>query len=210
MDDMSRHNHDSQESVTRFSMKYILGLDISTSVVGAAIVDPETLALKGLFYVNLTKEKGMINKISALKIELEKYTPMIGHVAIEEPLVMFKEGFSRAQVLSLLSQFNGMCQFLTFLLYKSEPVMYNVNSARKLSYGDLKFPKGCKRKELVQERSAKEYPDIDWPMKKTGRLKDECFDMADAIVIARAHAVALKNATKTAPVDFSEEEYDDK
>lgn len=29
-------------------------------------------------------------------------------------------------------------------------------------------------------------------MKKTGKLKDECFDMADAIVISRAHAEVLR------------------
>lgn len=141
--------------------KFILGLDISTSVVGGALIDPDTKELKKLFYVNLTKEKGLLNKIKALKVELQKYEGMVSHVAIEEPLVMFKEGFSRAQVLSLLSQFNGMCQLLAFLLYNCDPVMYNVNSARKLAYPTLKFPSGSKRKELVQEASAEAYPEVD-------------------------------------------------
>ncbi len=173
-------------------MGYVLGLDISTSTVGAAIIDEDTDELKSLFYVSLKKEKGLLKKISHLKMELEKYTDIVDHVAIEEPLVMFKEGFSRAQVLSMLSQFNGMGQFLTFLLYKTEPVMYNVNSARKMSFPDLKFPRGTKRKELVQERVASVYPEVEFPLKRTGRLKDECFDMADAVVIARAHTKALR------------------
>ncbi len=176
---------------------YVLGLDVSTSVVGGAIVDVETNELKGLFYVKLDKEKGLLNKIKVLKVELQKYEDIIEHVAIEEPLVMFKEGFSRAQVLSLLSQFNGMAQLITFLLYNCDPVMYNVNSARKLAYPNLKFPSGSKRKELVQEACAKEYPSVDWPMKKTGRLKDECFDMSDAIVIARAHAEVLRRESNS-------------
>jgi hypothetical protein len=174
-------------------MALVLGLDISTSTVGAAIVDSETDELKSLFYVSLAKEKGLINKIKMLKMELAKYDGIVEHVAIEEPLVMFKEGFSRAQVLSLLSQFNGMCQFLVFLLYNADPVMYNVNSARKLAYPDLKFHAGEKRKELVQERSSRTYPEVDWPLKRTGNLKDECYDMADAIVIARAHAAVLRS-----------------
>lgn len=175
---------------------YVLGLDISTSIVGGAIIDKEDKSLKGLFYVDLSKEKGLLNKIKALKIELQKYDGLIGHVAIEEPLVMFKEGFSRAQVLSLLSQFNGMCQLLTFLLYNTEPVMYNVNTARKLSYPNLKFPAGEKRKELVQIECAKLYPEVDWPMKRTGKFKDEVFDMADAISIALCHVKCMKNDTR--------------
>jgi len=176
---------------------YVLGLDISTSIVGGAIIDKEDKSLKGLFYVDLSKEKGLLNKIKALKIELQKYDGLIGHVAIEEPLVMFKEGFSRAQVLSLLSQFNGMCQLLTFLLYNTEPVMYNVNTARKLSYPNLKFPAGEKRKELVLHEAQKIYPEVDFPLKKTGKFKDQCYDMADAIVISRAHVEGLNHESNT-------------
>ena len=178
-------------------MGYILGLDISTSTVGACILDSETDEIKSLFYISLKKEKGLLNKIRLFKNELEAQGITPDHVAIEEPLVMFKEGFSRAQVLSMLSQFNGMSQFLTFLLYNTEPVMYNVSTARKLSFPDLKFPRGSKRKELVQERVAKEYPEIDFPLKRTGKLKDECYDMCDAVVIARAHAEALRNGNES-------------
>ena len=173
--------------------EYVLGLDISTSTVGCAIIDAETDEIKSLFYISLKKEKGLLNKIRIFKRELEECPITPNHVAIEEPLVMFKEGFSRAQVLSMLSQFNGMAQFLTFLLYNTDPVMYNVNTARKLSYPDLKFPRGCKRKELVQERTAQEYPELDFPLKRTGRLKDECYDMCDAVVIARAHSKVLRD-----------------
>lgn len=175
-------------------MSYVLGLDVSTSTVGAAIVDRDTLELKSLFYVSLKKEKGLVNKARYLKNELQRYDTVIDDVAIEEPLVMYKEGFSRAQVLSLLSQFNGMSQLLAFFIYDREPVMYNVNTARKLAFPDLKFPVGSKRKELVLDRVSKEYPEVEFPLKRTGNLKDECFDMADAVVIARAHANELRNA----------------
>jgi len=171
---------------------YVLGLDVSTSVVGCAIVDADTDELKGLFYVSLKKEKGLLNKIKVLKGELSKYDGMIQHVAIEEPLVMFKEGFSMAQVLSLLSRFNGMTELLCFLLYNVDPFMYNVNNIRKVAFPNLKFPKGCKRKELVREACAELYPDVDWPLKRTGKFKAECFDLSDAIAVARCHCINLK------------------
>lgn len=176
-------------------MGLILGLDISTSTVGAAIIDEDTDEIKSLFYVSLKKEKGLLNKIKLLKNELQKQELPISHVAIEEPLVMFKEGFSRAQILSLLSQFNGMSQFLVFLLYNVDPIMYNVNNARKRSFPELKFPKGKKRKELVQEAVAEAYPDVDFPLKRTGKMKDECYDMCDAVVIARAHSQAMRESS---------------
>lgn len=170
---------------------FILALDVSTSVVGGALINRDTKELGGLFYVNLSKEKGLLNKIKALKVELQKYDGMVCGVAIEEPLVMFKKGFSRAQVLSLLSQFNGMCQLLTFLLYNCEPMMYNVNHVRKMAFPSLSFPAGCKRKELVQEACAKLYPDVDWPLKKNGQLKDECYDIADAMAVALCHIAEM-------------------
>jgi hypothetical protein len=183
-------------------MGYILGLDISTSVVGAAIVDSETDELKGLFYISLKKQKGLINKAKALQMELQKYVDIVDEVAIEEPLVAFKEGYSSAQVLSLLSRFNGMGQLISFLLYNTEPVMYNVASARSQALPSLKWPKGVKRKIIVQECVAKLYPDVDWPKKPKAKkpdgspqLKDECFDMADAVVIARAHSKAIRDGS---------------
>jgi hypothetical protein len=173
--------------------RIILGLDISTSTIGMCGMDME-YGLKFLSYVSLKKQNGLFIKADAFKDELIKYEGMVSNVAIEEPLVMYKEGFSRAQILSKLSQFNGMCSMLAYFIYKSEPVYYNVSTARKMSFPDMKFPKGINRKEVVQARVAQEYPEVDWPLKpKAGVLKDECFDMADAVIIARAHVKELKN-----------------
>lgn len=171
----------------------ILGLDISTSVIGTAVLDENDLKLHELSYISLKKEKGLFNKALAFKDELEKYDGIIDHVAIEEPLVMFKEGFSMAQILAMLSQFNGMCQMLTYFLYNQEPVLYNVNTARKLAIPEMKFPKGSDRKSVVLENVARLYPDVDWPLgPRSGKLKKECFDMADSAIIALAHAKTLR------------------
>ena len=72
--------------------------------------------------------------------------------------------------------------------------MYNVGTIRKTAFPSLKFPRGCKRKELVQQECANLYPDVDWPLKRTGKLKDENYDMADAFVVAMA---GYKNLNKT-------------
>jgi len=178
-------------------MNYVLGLDISTTTVGYCIMD-SNFNLHELSYIKLDKIDGLINKAIALQTVLQSYTDIVTDVSIEEPLVRFKEGYSSAQVLSMLSQFNGMCNILTHFVYNVTPVLYNVSNARKLAFPNMKFPTGCHRKEVVRTRVAQEYTNIDWPFKHkaknpdgTPKLKDECWDMADALVISRCHVVSL-------------------
>lgn len=176
-------------------MELILGLDISTSVVGYCIIDKEG-HLHDLSYIQLSKINDLFDKAEAVAEILNEYNSLIKHIAIEEPLVMFQEGFSRAQILSKLSMFNGMTSMMTKFIYNQTPIYYNVNTARKLALPDLKFPKGANRKELVRLEIAKKYPDIDWPAisrgKNIGNPRKECFDMADAAVIALAHLEKIK------------------
>lgn len=169
-------------------MRTVLGLDVSTSIAGGCIMDVDTLEILSLFAVDMRKDATLVQKARHLARDLEAYTAATRVVGIEAPLMMFAAGGSSAQVISLLSQMNGMAQLISANLFNVEPVMVNVATARKLAFPDLKFPKGLKRKLLVQQRVAKEYPGIEWKRKKTGTLADECFDMADAIVIARAMA----------------------
>lgn len=172
---------------------FTLGLDVSTSVVGYAVLGSNA-ELHETGYVSISKIKGLSYKAEALKKELEKYVGIIGEVAIEEPLIKYKDGFSRAQVISLLSQFNGMAQFICYDLYKVNPVMYNVNSIRSIAFPGLKFPGGCNRKELVRQQVALEYPEIDWLYRPKAtnldgsyKYKDEMYDISDAIAVAKCH-----------------------
>lgn len=176
-----------------------LGLDISTSTIGYCIVDSDK-KLISMSYVKLASVKDLFEKVTMFQEVLMKYKGLITHVAIEDPLVMFQPGFSRAQILSLLSRFNGMCSTVAYFVYSKVPVYYNVNHARKLALPNMKFTKGCDRKQVVLEHISRMYPDVDWPRKPkatnsdgTFKLKDECFDMADAAVIALAHVEAMRS-----------------
>lgn len=150
-------------------------------------------------YVKLSNVKGLFEKAVLFKDVLSEYKGLITHIAIEDPLVMFQPGLSRAQILSLLSRFNGMCSTVAYFVYNKVPVYYNVNHARKLALPNMKFTKGCDRKQIVLEHISKLYPDVEWPRKPkalnsdgTFKLKDECFDIADAAVIALAHLEAMR------------------
>lgn len=175
-----------------------LGLDISTSTIGYCIVDSNR-NLISMSYVKLASVKDLFEKVSMFREVLLQYKGLITYVAIEDPLVMFQPGFSRAQILSLLSRFNGMCSTVAYFVYNKVPVYYNVNHARKLALPNMKFTKGCDRKQIVLEHISKLYPNVDWPRKPKAtnadgslKLKDECYDMADAAVIALAHVEAMR------------------
>ena len=135
----------------------------------------------------------ILEKVRKFHEVLDQYKDFIVDIAIESPNVMFSEGRSTAQVLSLLSMFNGMCQSACFLLYNIKPTMYNVNTAR--SACGVKFPKGSNRKEVVRDFVSGFWSEIDWPVmtkgKNIGSPRKECFDMADSAIIALCHVRKL-------------------
>jgi len=183
-------------------MRYILGLDISTSVVGYTIID-ETGKLHEMSYVKLNgfDKDDLFGKAEAVQKILYEYKDVVTDVAIEEPLVMFQPGMSRAQILSKLSMFNGMISISSKFIYNCTPMLYNVNHARKTAFPNLKFPKGCDRKETVMLRVAEEHPEVDWPVmtrgKSIGSPRKECFDMADSYIIAKCRLEKLRNESQT-------------
>jgi hypothetical protein len=184
----------------------VLGLDISTSVIGLSIIDPVTEELKVLEFVNLKKEKDLLQKAIAFKLHLLKYTALtISHICIEEPLVMFKDGFSMAQILAKLSLFNGMCCTMAWMVFGIIPEYYNVNTARKLAFNDIKFPKGANRKSIILNRVHQRYQQIDWMYSKKGALLKFNYDMADAAVIALAKCKELKNASSQTRIESRSE-----
>jgi hypothetical protein len=172
----------------------ILGLDISTSVIGVSGIDNNSRTLHKLSYINLKDGKDLFEKAIIFKNEMKNLPLTVSSVAIEEPLVMYKAGFSSAQVLSKLSMFNGMCSIIAMDLFNVVPVYYNVSSARKLAYPDMKFPKGCDRKEIVWKHVDEEFQDIEWFYgPRSGKLVKQCYDMSDACIIALAHHEVLNN-----------------
>jgi len=168
----------------------ILALDVSTSVIGICLLDPTSgERLKSLEFLNLKREKNLFAKALDFKDHISKYKNLgVTEIAIEEPLVMYKPGASRAQILSKLSMFNGMIAVICFMVFGVEPVYYNVNHARKLAFPDLKFQKGEDRKMTVWAQVAEAFPGVEWLYgPRSGKLVKTNFDMADAAVIALAH-----------------------
>lgn len=176
----------------------ILGLDISTSVVGVAIVDPETKDLIVSEHIDLTKIDSVFSKAELVGSELWQIgnNHDIKNLFVETALMRFIPGRSRADTIVKLAKFNGIVSWMCYDTFGLQPTYLNVNTARSL-YG-LSFPrgtKGPKRKKMVIEAVIeKEKTAFKYEMARGGRnYKKGTDDRADAIVIARAGEYLLRN-----------------
>lgn len=174
----------------------ILGLDISTSCTGWCVID-DNQNLIDMGMINLSKSKSVYSKAVITRDCLKKILARhkIKKVYIEENLQSFRSGFSSAKTLSTLARFNGIVSFISFEIFKIEPVHVNVNAARK-SLGIKLIRKkdgGKPTKDQVLDWVQSNTVFL-WPKKKlkSGPRKGQeindpgCFDMADAYVISMA------------------------
>ena len=174
----------------------ILGLDISTAVVGVAVIDDGKLVLST--HWDISKADTLFSKAEVIGAELWQIRNdyNIESVFIETALKKFIPGRSRADTIMKLAKFNGIVSWMCYESFEIQPTYINVNSARTL-YG-LSFPrgtKGPKRKKMVIEAVIdKEKTAFSYEMARGGKnYKKGTDDRADAIVIARAGEFLLKN-----------------
>ena len=132
----------------------ILGLDISTTMVGAAIIDPESRKVVLSLGWDISKYSTTCEKAELIGAELYSLRSEydIQYVFVETALKKFLPGRSRADTIIKLAKFNGIVSWLCYECFNLEPTYINVNTARSL-YG-LSFPRGTKgpqRKKMVIE-----------------------------------------------------------
>ena len=171
----------------------ILGLDISTSKIGVCILknSGELAFLEGL---ELSKEKNVIKKSELFKSFIEDISTKfdIKKVLIEENLQAFRPGLSSAKTIVTLARFNGICTYISSIVFDTEPDFVNVNNARKRVGLKIERKSTKNTKEQVLDFVKLKEPKFSWPTKilKGGPnrgnevLQEKCYDMADAYIIA--------------------------
>ena len=176
----------------------ILGIDISTSITGFAVVGEGQL----LHYsaIDLRKYKGVFAKAHALReyvtdffenYQLDQDSDGWGeskypieHIYIEQPLHMFMKGKSSAKTLSALMTFNGIVSWLVYEMFEIEPQYIAATSARKKA--GIQVKRGQKAKEVVLRHLLETEPAFKIEYTRHGNPKPGEYDKADAIVIAMA------------------------
>lgn len=176
----------------------ILGLDISTSVIGIAIINSETRELAMVEAFDISKIDCFFEKSEAVGARLWeiKNNYNIEHLFIETALKRFVPGRSRADTLIKLAKINGVVSFIAFDAFGVIPEYINPNTARSL-YG-LSFPRGTKgparKKMVIESVIEKEKTSFKYEMARGGKnYKRGTDDKADAVVIARAGEFLIRN-----------------
>ena len=161
----------------------ILGLDVSTSITGATLLNEEGEVIYNDAW-DTRKYKNFFTKAEKVNdcFDLLPATPT--RIFIEQSLQSFRSGFSSAKTLSTLSRFNGVVSWICYQRYSIEPEYLAATSARKKC--GITVPRGIKAKEVVIKYIVDNVPDVLIEYTKHGNPKPQCFDMADSWVIAHA------------------------
>ena len=160
-----------------------LGLDISTSITGATILDKNGEIVYNDSW-DTRKFKNFFEKAKFIEDKIKEFNYPIEKIYIEQSLQSFRSGFSSAKTLSTLSRFNGVVSWLAYTILRVEPEYLAASSARKLC--GIKIPKGQKAKQVVLNYVVDNVPDVLIEYTKHGNPKPNCYDKADSWVVAKA------------------------
>ncbi len=172
----------------------ILGLDISTSVIGITYLNKDKSIYKITHISYKSNDEQTLFEKSCLFREIIKSIKP-EHIFIEEPVSLFKMGASTANTISLLLRFNAICSYIIYDLFGIEPIYINVNSARKIC--GILIKRGATEKEKKQafEYMLSKEPLQSYPFDKhqKGAYKNNyrsyVYDEVDSYIIALAGAM---------------------
>ena len=162
----------------------ILGLDLSTSITGATLLDEDnnTLLCESWDTRNKKKFPTIFHKAHFVRDRLVNLGWPVRKIFIEQSLQSFRSGFSSAQTLSTLARFNGMISWICYSELNRIPEYVAASSARKLC--ELKVPRGTKAKEVALQYFLDNGNKIEYT--SHGNPKPGSYDRADSWVIAKA------------------------
>lgn len=162
----------------------ILGLDISTSITGATVIDKEGNVLMCEAW-DTRKIKNFFQKAAFIRTRIldTKIEYPITKIVIEQSLQMFRPGFSSAKTLTTLSRFNGVVSWMCYRITGLEPEYVSASTARKTC--GIKITRGQKAKEIVLQHVLDNVSGFEVQYTKHGNPKPGSYDRADSLVIAK-------------------------
>ena len=164
---------------------HILGLDISSSKIGIALMKDDKLVISEVikFKSNLALEDRALAFRDRMR-EIEQHY-VIYDVYVEQPALMFKGGKTTAFTMAKLQRFNGMCCFIVREVFDQDAQMVNVRSARRVL--NIKVPRGSNTKKIIIQEVEKRMGDqFKYNLTHKGNPQPGTDDRADAIIVALA------------------------
>lgn len=165
----------------------IMSFDVSSSTVGWAVfnVTQDTIKLYKCGYFKPLKKGNIFEKLTDLKLKildlLKKYQP--SEVAIED-IAKFMPKVSSAQTIIILALWNRAVGLTVFDYLGKPPELYSVMSIR---HGLKKTKKLPKKEEIPTIVENILLIKLEPEFTKTGKIKPELYDQADAIACGLYH-----------------------
>lgn len=191
----------------------ILGLDISTKTIGWALFDVSSSKLLELSHFSPKikpqpedKIEELLKKADAFKKHLESYKDVgITRIVIEEPLL----NSNNVYTVGTLLRYNTMILKSCYDVLGIVPTYISTYNARKFAFPNLVglnekgkkvlfggLPKDIDKKHIIWENVNAVCPEVKWLYGKTGQLKKENYDMADAVTCVVGHINMLNSIKK--------------
>lgn len=172
----------------------ILGLDISTSITGVALLEsvsgaePKIIVLE---HIDFKDCDTLWDKVDKVQLHFEEFFKkhQCDAFFVEESLMMFRPGMSSAATIATLQKFNALVSFTLRNILKKDPNYIAATSARKKCGIKIQKTSACKKNAKQQTFEwcvAGPLASYQWPTKKSGEVKDFAKDETDAYIIARA------------------------
>ena len=175
----------------------VLGLDVSTKTIGIALFDIPSQQLLELTHISPVPKPKIDNKIEELikkseivRQKLLEYKDLgITKVIIEEPLL----NSNNVYTVGTLLRYNTMVCKMIYDTLGIVPSFISTYNSRKYAFPGLVgpnekgrnvlfggYPKDIDKKQVIWDHVNAVCPEVNWLYGKTGALKKENFDMADA------------------------------
>lgn len=164
----------------------ILGLDISSSVIGYSIIDWNGHMVVCDHY-EFSKTKDIYDKLVDFQTLINDIQTNynITYVAIEEPVSKYAAGKSSANTIAKLNRFNGCCSWIVYQQTGLKPILISANDARKTL--NIKKNKEETGKEAVMRWMLENNSGWFVPvLNKNTNIYSWNYDRADSFVIAKA------------------------
>ena len=177
-------------------MRRVLGLDISSSTIGIGILeidDNNDIKFVTCEYIKPLKDGSILDRIYDTKIKIQTIIDVIkpDYIGIED-LILFMPK-STATTTTTLSAFNRVIGIIAYDYLKSHPGLFSVMSIRHGLKTNKILPKKEDMPELVAKHLGITFPYVKG---KTGKIKEESFDMADGVAVALYYAFVLTGKIK--------------
>ena len=176
----------------------VLGLDISSATIGWALLETKHKKPKLISYGHLrppSKKQSKDNFSLRLDFGFNEITNLIKNlkpdiVVIEDYAKGFSKGLSSANTIIVLASFNEVCGLASYRVLGVKPTRMPVTTLRKLV--NTEYSESIKDKEDVMKFCKKQFNNFVTVNNRVGNIKIQCYDEADAIIVALGYHIDNK------------------